>query len=125
MAGNYRLANYLKSLRENEGWKLKEVEAKTKQIDPKGKGVDYTSISRMENAKQDPENPEILKLLSTVYKVPLEEMLKAAGRLGTQETEVCPELAQFNELLKQMSPAKREEFLNFGKYLNEQTKRGE
>lgn len=79
MAGNIRFGNYLKKLRENKDWTLLEVEAKTKQIDPTGKGISNASISRMERAIQDPEEPRIIDLLSQVYSVPKSEMLRELG----------------------------------------------
>jgi transcriptional regulator with XRE-family HTH domain len=121
MAGNYRFANYIKDLRKRTGLTMEEVEEKT--------GISHASISRMENAKQDPEDPNIFKKLSSVYGVSLEEILEAAGRLEIREDKVIyrisPELAAFDEQLKRMSKEKREEALRYCKYLNEQDKWGE
>jgi transcriptional regulator with XRE-family HTH domain len=117
MTDNNSFARYLKSLRESKEWTLQEVAAKT--------GISHSSISRMENAKQFPEDPSILKKLAAVYDITHEEMLEAAGILEAREFGLSPELLPFNELLKNLPKEKREELLNYAKYLNEQIKRGE
>ena len=110
----------MKNLRERNGWTLQEVANKA--------GISHASLSRMENAKQDPENPETLKKLAEVYNVPHTEMLKAAGFLDAdkeKEIELSPELVEFVKTFNQLSQNEKDQLLNFGKYLHDQIKRGE
>jgi len=64
---------YLRKLREEQRWSLRQVAAKT--------GVSVSYITQIENGKRKAPGPEILKKLAPVYKVPVRELLKAAGYL--------------------------------------------
>lgn len=65
--------DYLRKLREEQRWSLRQVAAKT--------GVSVSYITLIENGKRKAPGPEILKKLAPVYKVPVTELLKAAGYL--------------------------------------------
>ena len=62
---------YLRKLREEQRWSLRQVAAKT--------GVSVSYITLIENGKRKAPGPEILRKLAPVYKVPIRELLKAAG----------------------------------------------
>ncbi|HEX7715090.1 MAG TPA: helix-turn-helix transcriptional regulator [Bacillota bacterium] len=76
MAENYKFGLYLKNLRTQNNLTLKDLD--------RASGVSFGSISRMEDAKQDP-NPDMLRKLAPALGVPYEEMLVMAGILDPKE----------------------------------------
>lgn len=76
VAENYKFGLYLKNLRTQNNLTLKDLD--------RASGVSFGSISRMEDAKQDP-NPDMLRKLAPALGVPYEEMLVMAGILDPKE----------------------------------------
>ena len=65
------IGEYLRSLREGQKLSLREAAAKT--------GVSVSYITQIENGKRNAPGPEVLKKLAPAYKVPVRDLLKAAG----------------------------------------------
>jgi transcriptional regulator with XRE-family HTH domain len=69
---------YLHRLRKSRGMTLKQVEAA---------GVASNAyLSQLERGRRNPPHPDILKGLAAAYKVPLKDLLVAAGYLPPEES---------------------------------------
>lgn len=80
MPGNKEFALYLKNKRFAKGYsKLKDL--------ADASGITSASLSRIENAKQDP-TPELLKKLSSALNTSLEELMIRAGYLEPRKDEI-------------------------------------
>lgn len=79
---------YLKELRTRQNLALRDVSEKT--------GMSYSYLAQIENGKRNPPGPELMKKLAPLYRVPVAELMKAAGYLEDQGTE--PRLSDAQEV---------------------------
>ena len=70
---------YLKKLRKEKGFTLKQVERAAK--------VSNAYLSLVERGRRNPPHPEILKRLAKVYDTPQRDLLVAAGYLDDDPSE--------------------------------------
>src|SRR5712692_10915119 len=69
-------AAYLKELRKSRGLSLKQVETKA--------GVSNAYLSQLERGLRKPPHPEILQRLAKAYEVPVQDLLREAGYMGSE-----------------------------------------
>lgn len=79
---------YLKELRTRQNLALRDVSEKT--------GMSYSYLAQIENGKRNPPGPELMKKLAPLYRVPVAELMKAAGYLEDQGLE--PRLSDAQEV---------------------------
>ena len=72
-----RLGSYLRRLRQEKGMTLVRL--------AKMSGISIGYISELERSEQTNPHPNILKKLASVYGVPLQELMEAAGYLVMDE----------------------------------------
>lgn len=79
---------YMKELRSRQNLALRDVSEKT--------GMSYSYLAQIENGKRNPPGPELMKKLAPLYRVPVAELMKAAGYLEEQGVE--PRLSDAQEV---------------------------
>ena len=79
---------YMKELRTRQNLALRDVSEKT--------GMSYSYLAQIENGKRNPPGPELMKKLAPLYRVPVAELMKAAGYLEEQGVE--PRLSDAQEV---------------------------
>jgi len=104
------LGQYLASIREDRGMKLREVESATKRE------VSNAYLSQIENGKIKKPSPNVLHSLAVVYKINYEQLMTMAGYAVTSKTQKThhPARNSFTELnLTPEEDAKLLEYLRF------------
>ncbi|NLR98104.1 helix-turn-helix domain-containing protein [Rhizobium sp. P38BS-XIX] len=104
------LGQYLASIREDRGMKLREVEAATKRE------VSNAYLSQIENGKIKKPSPNVLHSLAVVYKINYEQLMVMAGYAVMSKTQKPnpPAHNSFTELnLTPEEDAKLLEYLRF------------
>ena len=94
---------YLKELREKAELTIRQVEIKS--------GISNSYLSLIENGKRGIPKPSILKKLAPVYKVPYEELLKAAGIIEMDGFVYTPpdDLSVLENIVKEFKAMKKDE----------------
>lgn len=103
------LGQFLASIREDRGLKLREVETAT------NREVSNAYLSQIENGKIKKPSPNILHVLSRVYKVDYEQLMQMAGYAVTSKNSAKkPARNSFADLhLSPEEDAKLLEYLRF------------
>ena len=75
-----KLGQHLAAIRNDRGFKLRQVEELTKKL------VSNAYLSQIESGKIKQPSPNILHALSTVYKISYQQLMELAGYVVAQHT---------------------------------------
>ncbi|MCF6122090.1 XRE family transcriptional regulator [Mesorhizobium sp. M7A.F.Ca.CA.001.07.2.1] len=104
------LGQYLASIREDRGMKLREVETATKRE------VSNAYLSQIENGKIKKPSPNVLHVLAQVYRINYEQLMQMAGYAVTSKTSAHkPARNSFTEL--NLSPEEDVKLLEYLRFL--------
>jgi HTH-type transcriptional regulator, competence development regulator len=104
------LGQYLASIREDRGMKLREVETATKRE------VSNAYLSQIENGKIKKPSPNVLHVLAHVYRINYEQLMQMAGYAVTSKASTHkPARNSFTEL--NLSPEEDVKLLEYLRFL--------
>lgn len=97
-----RFGVYLRNLRLDRGMTLRDVEAAS--------GVSNSYVSQVERGRRNPPHPDKLRRLAEIYRVPLAQMMEAAGFLERGTTnDTDPRLASIRDTYDRLDEARRDQ----------------
>lgn len=109
------LGEFLKKLREEKGYSLREAGKQT--------GIAEAYLWQLENGKRGIAHPEMFKKLAKGYGVPAETLLKHAGYLekpADQERETAVAKTHLFRDYEKLSPDRKKQLENFLRFLQKE-----
>jgi HTH-type transcriptional regulator, competence development regulator len=110
------LGTYLKALRDNQGFSLRDVQSKT--------GISNPFLSQLESGKVKNPGPVMLHKLATLYGVPYESLMERAGYPASTPTAPAQDAGRVFHRFGEITKEEEEQLLDYLGFLRSRSRRG-